>query len=165
MAYVVKLYAMLKAIYKPKYIALNLLLAAIQYGIFLYLAYVQGGGSVMLVTSGFFIWGLIITSSIALTVAIYSIKNTRRNNARATGTAASFSTLVVGTGLCGCSTTFPAVVAAGLGMSNTGVYALSSFLKNYNPYIFSILILLNLLAIGYYLNRFTKPDCKIKKIT
>lgn len=151
-----------KHIYKPKYIALNLFLGVAYYALFLYLAYIQGGGAVMLRTSGVLIFGLLATSSVALTIAIYSIANTRRNQAKSSGTAVSLGTLITGTGLCGCTTTFPAVIAAGIGVSSTGVYALGGFLKNNNPYIFSALIILNLFVIIYYLDRFSKPRCKLK---
>ena len=116
----------------------------------------------MLRTSGVLIFGLLATSSVALTIAIYSIANTRRNQAKSSGTAVSLGTLITGTGLCGCTTTFPAVIAAGIGVSSTGVYALGGFLKNNNPYIFSALIILNLFVIIYYLDRFSKPRCKLK---
>lgn len=149
-----------KSIYKPKYIALNLLLAIAYYALFVYLASVQGGGSIMLRTNPLLVLGLITTSSIALTIAIYSIKNTRRNYAKANGTAASLGTLVAGTGLCGCTTTFPAVIAAGIGVGSTGVYALSSFLKTYSTYIFSVLIVMNILVIAYYSNKLSRPMCK-----
>lgn len=152
----------IKNIYKPRYVALNLSFGVIYYALFLYLAYVQGGGAVMLRTSGILIFALIATSSIALTIAIYSIANTRRNQAKASGTAVSFGTLVTGTGLCGCTTTFPAVIAAGIGVSSTGVYALGGFLKNNNPYIFSVLIILNLFVIGYYLDKFSKRECRLR---
>lgn len=157
-----RLKLVIKEIYKPKYLALNLILAIAYYALFLYLAYIQGGGSVMVGTSGILIFGLIATSSIALTIAIYSISNTRRNKAKASGTAVSLGTMVTGTGLCGCTTTFPAVIAAGIGVSSTGVYALGGFLKNNNPYIFSGLIILNLFVIGYYLDKFSRRECKVR---
>lgn len=152
----------LRDIYNPKYIALNLSLAIIYYLLFLYFAYIQGGGAIMVSTSIILIFGLIVTSSITSTIAIYSIANTRRNQAKTSGTIASLGTLVAGTGLCGCTTTFPAVIAAGIGMSSTNVYALGGFLKNNNPYIFSVLILLNLFVIGYYLDKFSKRECRVK---
>ena len=152
----------LRSIYTPKYITLSIFLAIAYYAIFLYLAYIQGGGAIMLSTSIILIFGLILTSSITSTIAIYSISNTRRNQAKASGTVASLGTLVTGTGLCGCTTTFPALIAAGAGFSSTNVYALGGFLKNNNPYIFSFLILLNLIVAVYYLNKFSNPQCKLK---
>ena len=152
----------IKRVYKPKYLALNLLLGIAYYVIFLYLATIQGGGAIMTGTPWILVFGLIATSSIALTISIYSISNTRRNQAKASGTVVSLGTLVTGTGLCGCITTFPAVIAAGIGISSTGVYALGGFLKNYNPYIFSGLIILNLFVICYYLNKFSKRECRAK---
>ena len=152
----------IKRVYKPKYLALNLLLGIAYYVIFLYLATIQGGGAIMTGTPWILVFGLIATSSIALTISIYSISNTRRNQAKASGTAVSLGTIVTGTGLCCCVTTFPAIIAAGIGISTPGVYALGSFLKNYNLYIYSGLILLNLFVIGYYLNKFSKRECRAK---
>ena len=152
----------IKRIYKPKYLALNLLIGIAYYALFLYLATIQGGGAIMSGTPWVLVFGLIATSSITLTIAIYSISNTRNNQAKASGTAVSFGTIVTGTGLCGCATTFPAVIAAGIGISTTGVYALGSFLKNYNLYIYSGFIIMNLFVIGYYLNKFSKRECKVR---
>ncbi len=152
----------IKRIYKPKYLALNLLIGIAYYALFLYLAAVQGGGAIMPGTPWILVFGLIATSSITLTIVIYSISNTRNNQAKASGTAVSLGTIVTGTGLCGCATTFPAVIAAGIGISTTGVYALGSFLKNYNLYIYSGFIIMNLFVIGYYLNKFSKRECKVR---
>ena len=152
----------IKRVYKPKYLALNLLFGITYYALFLYLATIQGGGAIMSGTPWVLVFGLIATSSITLTIAIYSISNTRNNQAKASGTAVSFGTIVTGTGLCGCATTFPAVIAAGIGISTTGVYALGSFLKNYNLYIYSGFIIMNLFVIGYYLNKFSKRECKVR---
>ena len=152
----------IKRIYKPKYLALNLLIGIAYYALFLYLATIQGGGAIMSSAPWILVFGLIATSSITLTIVIYSISNTRNNQAKASGTAVSLGTIVTGTGLCGCVTTFPAVIAAGIGISTTGVYALGSFLKNYNLYIYSGFIIMNLFVIGYYLNKFSKRECKVR---
>ncbi len=146
-----------------KYIALNILLGVAYYELFLYLASVQGGGSIMVAANPFLILGLVVTSSIALTIGIYSIisyKNRTRNHAKINETAASIGTIVMGTGLCGCNTAFPLAAATALGVSSTGTFALGAVLKNYSTPILAGLVIINILVISYYSNKFSKPTRK-----
>ncbi|OJI07271.1 MAG: hypothetical protein BK997_03360 [Candidatus Micrarchaeum sp. ARMAN-1] len=151
-------YRTLKRIYKPKYIVLNLFILVAYSAIFLYLAYVQGGNAIM-ASNWPLVSVLIITSSIIMTIAIYSIKNTRRNKA---GTVGSAGAVVLGSGLCGCTTAFlPAIaIAAGVGASN--VYWLTGFLFSYSVEILSALIIMNLLIIVYYTNKLSSSQGKVK---
>ncbi len=154
---------MLRKIYRLKYIALGIFLGIIYYELFLYLASVQGGGFIMVEANPFLIFGLVATSSIALTMGIYSIisyKNLARNHAKINGTAASVGTIVMGTGLCGCNTAFPLAVATALGVGSTGTYALGGFLKDYGTPILAGMVIINILVIAYYSNKFSKPTCK-----
>ncbi len=149
----------LKQIYKPKYIILSLFLLAAYYAIFLYLAYIQGGNAIMVVAPWYVIFGLIFSSSILMTIAIYSVRNTRQNNAKASGTATSAGSVILGSGLCGCTTTLLPSVALFLGASTTTAYAISGFVRNYSVYIFTVSIIVNLIVIGYYLNEFSGSKC------
>ncbi|MDE1846347.1 MAG: hypothetical protein KGH53_03655 [Candidatus Micrarchaeota archaeon] len=145
----------LRAIYSPKYLMLNLFLGIAEYAVFIYLASVQGGGAVMLHTEWYFIFSLIATSSLLLTIATYSVFNKAGRNFGVNGTTCSATTVVVGSGLCGCTTTFSSAIAAlFLGAGSPGVYQLSAFLKNYSPYIFSIMILANVFVILFMLEKF-----------
>jgi len=158
-----RLYQTLKRVYKPKYIALNLLLAGVYYALFLYLSYVQGGNAIM--TSNWpLVFVLIISSSILLTIAIYSIKNTGRSSAKISGTVGSVGTVVLGSGLCGCTTTFLPVIATAIGVGTAGVFGLSRFLSDYSVEIFSAMIILNMLVIVYYTNKLSSQNCKINKV-
>ena len=158
-----KLGAMIKRVYTPKYAALSLALGVAYYAAFWYLAYIQGGDAVMLYMPIYLILALVASSSILTTVAVYSIRNTRKNNAKISGTAASASTLLLGSGLCGCTTTLLPTLAFAAGAGTPAVYALSSFLKNYNIWIISMLILFNTLVLAYYLNKLSSPACRVRK--
>ena len=160
-----KLYDTLRQIYKPKYIVLTIAIG-IAYSIaFWYLAYLEGGDAVMISVPIYMVFLLIVSSSILMTVAVYSIKNTRRNNIKTTGTAASAGTgtVILGSGLCGCTTTLLPTIAIAVGVSMPTVYVLASFLKNYNIEIISLLIAINVVALVYYLNKLSCPSCRIRK--
>ena len=158
-----KFYDTLREIYSPKYIGLTIALGIAYSVAFWYLAYIQGGNAVMLYIPIYLIFLLIASSSILTTIAIYSIKNTRRNNAKASGPATSASTVLLGSGLCGCTTTLLPTIALALGVSTPTVYAFSSFLKNYSIEIISMLIILNTVVLAYYLNKLSSPACRVGK--
>ena len=158
-----KFYDTLREIYSPKYIGLTIALGIAYSVAFWYLAYIQGGNAVMLYIPTYLIFLLIASSSILTTIAIYSIKNTRRNNAKMSGPATSASTVLLGSGLCGCTTTLLPTIALALGVSTPTVYAFSSFLKNYSIEIISMLIILNTVVLAYYLNKLSSPARRVGK--
>ncbi len=158
-----KLVAMIKRIYTPKYAALSLALGVAYYAAFWYLAYIQGGNAVMLYVPIYLVLLLVASSSTLTTVAVYSIRNTRNNNAKISGTATSASTLLLGSGLCGCTTTLLPTLALAVGAGTPAVYALSSFLKNYNVEIITALIILNTIVLAYYINKLSSPKCTVRK--
>ena len=154
---------MIKRIYTPKYAALNLALGVAYYAVFWSLAYIQGGNAVMLYIPIYLILLLVASSSILMTVTVYSIRNTRKNNAKLSGTATSASTLLLGSGLCGCTTTLLPTLALAVGAGTPAVYALSSFLKNYDVEIISALIVLNMIVLAYYINKLSSPKYTVGK--
>ncbi len=158
-----KPWATIKRVYTPKYAALSLALCVAYYAAFWYLAYIQGGNAVMLYIPIYLVLALVASSSMLTTVAVYSIRNTRKNNAKLSGTATSASTLLLGSGLCGCTTTLLPTLAFAVGAGTPAVYALTSFLRNYNVEIISALIILNAMVLAYYLNKLSSPKCRIGK--
>ncbi len=156
-------YDALREIYKPKYAILTVVLGITYSFAFWYLAYIQGGSAVMLSVPIYMVFLLVASSSILMTIAVYSMWNTRKNNLKAIGTAPSVGTIVLGSGLCGCTTTLLPTIALAVGMSTPAVYALTSFLRNYNMEIILLLITLNVVVVAYYLNKLSSPRCKIKK--
>ncbi len=157
-----KFYYTLKKIYTPKYMLLSIVLGIVYSIAFLYLAYLQGGNAIMLYIPVYLIFLLIASSAILMTVSIYSIRNMRKSNAKKTGTAASAGTVILGSGLCGCTTTLLPTVALAVGISTPTVYVLASFLKNYSVAIVSLLIVINVVVLVYYLNRLSRKRYKVK---
>ncbi len=143
-------------IYKPKYMTLNIFLAVVYYLGFLYLAYVQGGNAIMTSLPAYAIFFLIATSSILMTVSIYSILNATKDKPKASSGAVSIGTVVIGSGLCGCTTTLIPSVALAVGAGTSVAFALSSLIKNYSPEIISALIIVNVLIIAYSINKLSK---------
>lgn len=158
-----RFYDTLREIYKPKYAVLTVVLGITYSFAFWYLAYIQGGSAVMLSVPIYMVFLLVASSSVLMTIAVYSMWNTRKNNANVKGTAASAGTVILGSGLCGCTTTLLPTLALAAGMSTPAVYALTSFLRDYNVEIILLLIALNVAVIAYYLNKLSDPTCKIKK--
>ena len=154
-------FKIIKEIYKPRYIALNALLAVIYYLFFSYLVGVQKA-SAFFIFPWYLISALILTSSVLSTIAIYSIRATRNNQAKISASGLSLGTIVVGTGLCGCTTSFPILAVTTIGLSAEAVTSFGSFLINYNVIIFSVFVLANTLTISYYLNKLSSPECKVK---
>ncbi len=158
-----KFYDTLRKIYRPKYIGLTIALGIVYSIAFWYLSYIQGGNAVMLYVPIYLILALVASSSILTTVAVYSIRNTRKNNAKISGTAASASTLLLGSGLCGCTTTLLPTAALAVGIGTPTVYMLASFLKNYSIEIVSLLIVINVVVLVYYLNKLSSPKYRVRK--
>ena len=157
-----RFYAVLHEIYRPKYVAITFVLGIAYAFAFWCLAYIQGGNAVMRSVPIYLIFLLIASSSILMTIAIYSIRNMRKNGAK-TGTAASAGTVILGSGLCGCTTALLPTVALAVGLSAPATYALTSFLSNYSIEIVSLLIALNVVVIVYYLNKLSNPMRRLRK--
>lgn len=160
--YLTKSISVIKSVYKPRYVALNILLAVAYYLGFLYLSYVQGGNAIMTNLPAYAIFFLIATSSILMTVSIYSVLNATKGKPKASSSAASIGTVVIGSGLCGCTTTLIPSVALAVGAGMPVAFALSSLIKNYSPEIISALIMANVLVIAYTINKLSKSKKRLK---
>lgn len=153
----------IKSIYKPKYILLNIAIAVAYYYLISYLLSLQQRGIPITSVPIYLIYALVATSSVSLTIAIYSISNTRRNKAKVSATTASLITTFLGGILSGCSCQ-AAILFNVLAISvGTGEASLVNTVVGENaPIIFGAMIIINLFVIGYYLNKLSKPNCKIK---
>ncbi len=151
-----------KRIWRPKYIILNIVFGVIYYYFLLYLVVIQRG-TLFFIIPQILIYSMVITSSVMLTIAVYSISNTRRNSARFSASGAGAGSIIAGSTLCGCTSSFPILLATAVGISFDGLLALKNFLINYGPIIFSLLVALNLVVILYYLNKLPRPGCRAKK--
>ncbi len=154
----------LKEIYKPKYIALNIAIAVAYYYIIEYLLSIQQRGIPITSVPVYLIYILVLTSSITFTIAIYSIGNTRRNNAKISASSASVATTLVGGVLagCGCQAAILFNVLT-VSIGTGGATLVNTIVTENAPLIFSAMIIINLFVIGYYLEKLSNPKCRIKK--
>ena len=154
----------LKSIYNLKYIALNLVVFAVYYVLIRLIVVSQE--RVFLIVNPilyYMIYPLAITSSILLTIAIYSIGNTRRNMAKVTASGLSAITAMLGSVVVSCGCAVPILFSlAAIGISGADIIYLNDFFSAYSMELVLVFIFLNLLLTIYYLNKLSKPSCRIK---
>jgi hypothetical protein len=152
-----------KKIYRPKYIVLNIAIAVAYYYLIEYLLSIQQRGIPITSVPLYLIYALVATTSVSLTIAVYSISNTRRNEAKVSATATSVITAFIGGIISGCSCQ-AAILFSVLEVSvGAGEATLVNTVVGENaPLIFGAMIIINLFVIGYYLNKLSKPSCRIK---
>ncbi len=154
----------LKEIYGPKYILLNAAIAVGYYFVISYILSVQQQGIPFTSVPIYLIYLLAATSSITLTIAIYSIGNTRRNEAKISATSVSAATTVFGGIISGCGCQAAILLNVLTISAGTGEATLINTIATENaPWIFAAMIIINLFVIGYYLDKLSKPSCKIGK--
>jgi hypothetical protein len=154
----------LRDIYKPKYIVLNIAIAVVYYYFVEYLLSIQQKGIPITSVPLYLVYVLVAVSSVTFTIAIYSIRNTRRNEAKVSASSTSLLTTVAGGVVAGCGCQ-AAILFNVLSLSvGTGEATLINTVATENsPLIFGAMIIINLFVIGYYLDKLSKPACKIKR--
>ncbi len=153
-----------RSIYKPKYAAINIVTFVLYY--FIMRAIILADNPIILFANTFAqyaFYGVAITSSVLITVAIYSVYNTRNNNAKVSATASSGITAVVGSLAVGCGCGFSVLSSlAVLGLSSGEIISLNSVLADYQTPLLILALAANLILIAYYGNKLSKPSCRIK---
>lgn len=153
----------LKQIYSPEFILLNVAFAAMYYLLLTGLLSVQQQGVPFTSVPLVLVYALAISSSVPLTIAVYSISNTRRNRAKLSASTSSIATTVAG-GLvagCGCQAALLTSILAAFTTTGSAVGASTIAAEN-APALFAILIVINIFVAAYYLNRLSKPMCRIR---
>jgi thiol:disulfide interchange protein len=153
-----------KSIYaKPAYIAFNMAAALAYYYLISYLLAVQQKGIPVTAVPVYLIYFLAATSSVTLTIAVYSIGNTRRNQARISATSVSAASAFAGGIISGCSCQAAILFNALAFVAGAGEATLVNTIIGENaPIIFAAMIVLNLFLAVYYLERLSHPKCKLK---
>lgn len=153
----------IKGIYRPKYVLLNIAIAVAYYYMIKYLLSIQQNGIPITSVPVYLIYLLVAGSSILLTIAVYSISNTRRNNAKISATSASVVTALAGGVISGCGCQ-AAILFNILALSIGGGEAtlINTVVGEHAFLIFSAMIIINFFVIGYYLQKLSKPGCRIK---
>jgi hypothetical protein len=154
----------LKGIYTPKYAAFNIAVAVVYYYLITFILSVQQHGIPVTPVPLYLIYALAAVSSVTLTIAAYSISNTRKNKAKISATSVSAATALAGGVIsgCGCQAAILFNVLA-LGLGGGEATLINTIVSENAPMIFGALIAANLLVTVYYLNKLSKPSCRIRK--
>ncbi len=153
-----RIFLALKAVYKrPRYIALNLAFIAVYYYLFRYLVLLQNRGLFLVLgVPLYLIYAVVITSSILMTVAIYTVFARRSPYNVYGGVLGSASAVVAGI-VSGCGCTAPLVLGGfTLVVGVSEATYLNNFLSDNTFAILLFFLFLNLLMFVYYL--YHMPD-------
>ena len=155
----------LASIYRPRYVVLNIASFVVYYYAYFELIAYQNLGVFLSNVSEGLLYLLVLTSSVLLTVAVYSIRNTRNNRASVSGTTLGTVTTLFGGVIGGCGCSVPVISSlAVVGLSASEVVSLNNFLADYQNDIFGLMVVVNLVVIVYYLFRLSSASCKIAKV-
>ncbi|MEM0201645.1 MAG: hypothetical protein QXR73_00510 [Candidatus Micrarchaeaceae archaeon] len=160
-------YEMFKSLYvkKPKYIALNL--AAFLAYYFIMEGIVLFDNKIILfnnIISEYIFYLIAITSSVLVTLAVYSAFNTRNNNAKLSAPVSGSVIALAGSFAVSCGCSFSALsYLAVIGLSAGSIISLDTTIANYETPIMFVALILNIAMLGYYANKLSKPVCVIKQ--
>lgn len=156
------LFSLLKSIYRPGYAILNIAVALIYYYAFIFLVKAQNYGILLLSIPMWLLLALVITASVLFTIAIYSINNTRRNQAKVSASTLGVATTLAGGVIGGCGCSAPLIFGlTALGVSASSITPLYLFLADNAVVLFSAMVLVNLATLAYYLWKLSNPSCRI----
>ncbi|MFI5412422.1 MAG: hypothetical protein ACHQX1_00860 [Candidatus Micrarchaeales archaeon] len=160
-----RMYHTLREVYKrPTYIAINIVSIIVYYYLFVYLIKIQQQGLFFATIPDYLIYLLVITSSIALTIGLYSIKNTINNGAKELSTGIGTATALAGGVVGGCGCAAPLVLGLSVfGLNTTQTFALIDFISANQLILFSLMIAINFFVVIYYLNKLSEPSCEIRR--
>lgn len=155
----------LASIYRPRYVVLNIAAFVVYYYAYLELIAYQNLGVFLSNVSEGLLYALVLTSSMLLTIAVYSIRNTRNNRASVSATTLGTVATLFGGVIGGCGCSVPAISSLALvGLSASEVVSLNNFLADYQNKIFGLMVVANLAVIFYYLFRLSSASCRITKV-
>ncbi|MGC8537975.1 MAG: hypothetical protein ACP5MZ_03270 [Candidatus Micrarchaeia archaeon] len=157
----------LRRIYSnPAYIAVNIVAAVVYYGLYSYILSIQTHGIEVDINlpPSYLVYLLVITSSILLTIAVFSVKSTKNNQAKISASATGSITAAFGGVLGGCGCTSPLLfgILAPLGLGSQFV-TFDMFFVTYQIELFIVFILINVGLAAYYLDRLANPKCALKR--
>jgi hypothetical protein len=154
----------LKEIYTLKYIALNIAVAVAYYYLISYLLSLQQNGIPITSVPIYLVYLLAMASSVTLTIAIYSINNTRRNRAKLSASSVSAASTLLGGVISGCGCQAAILFnALALVLGSGEATLINTTVADNAPLIFGALILINLFVIAYYLEKLSRPACRLKR--
>ncbi len=158
-------YRRIKEIYSdPKYVGLNVILFLAYYAGVYYLIKLHGG---IISLSGpmtlYLLYALLVTSSMMMTLAIYSFAKASSRKGAAKAGGIGILTAAAGGFAVSCGCEIPAALSiAAVGVSSAEFVVADNIITRYTPEIIAIAILVNLVFMAYYLNRLQNDGCKTK---
>ncbi|MCL5680188.1 MAG: hypothetical protein M1465_02520 [Candidatus Marsarchaeota archaeon] len=149
---------------KPRYIALNAIALVAYY--FIMRSLVLLNNKIILFNgaiSQYAFYSIAITSSVLVTIAVFSAFNTRNNKAKVSASASGSAIAVAGSFAvsCGCSFSMLSYLAV-LGISSGSIISIDGAIATYQTPLILAALLLNVIIIAYYFNKLSKPICSIK---
>jgi hypothetical protein len=158
------MYRSLRSIYQPAYFFLNVAILVVYYSLFNFLISLQQQGAVIVVIPLYLLYLLTLTSSIAMTIGIYSIRNSINNSAKYSSTSIGTATTAIGAIIGGCNCTAPLLFGLGaFGASALDIASTINFISANETYLFVVMTAINLAITVYYLDRLSRPSCMMKK--
>ena len=160
-------YGMFKALYvrKPKYIALNVAAFLIYY--FVMRGIVLSDNRIILfnnTVSEYLFYLIAITSSVIVTLAVYAAFNTRNNKAKVSAPVSGSAIALAGSFAVSCGCSFSALsYLAVIGLSTGSIISLDTTIANYETPLMLAALILNIVILGYYANKLSKPACAIRQ--
>lgn len=152
----------LRSVYTPKYIVFNIVAAITYYFLYVYLIMAQQNGAFVVAISSYFIYAVVITSSIMLTIAIYAARNTKNNEAKEVASLLGTGTAVFSAVVGGCACEAPLIYGlTAFGLSTATTFGIDNFVAANQSAIFSLMIAINFFVVLYYLDKLSKPSCRL----
>ncbi len=140
-----------KSVYKPAYIALNIVVAALYYLLFVLLIRYQNYGILITGVPKLLLYALVVTSSVMFTIGVYAMKKSLKRKTAASASAVGTAMTLFAGVIAGCGCSAPLIYSITIfGLSVAEISVLAAFITTYSAYIVSAIVVVNVLLILYY---------------
>lgn len=160
-----RIVALLKDVYRPRYVALNIAAFAVYY--FIAMALIRMNNTIAILYAPYarpLFYAVMATGSIMFTLAVYSIRNTRKNSAKYASSAAGTVTAVTSSLFIGCGCQAPATLGLfSIFVGSASALGADVFIADHEALLLLLLLFINVVLLSYYMLRLSKPQCRIKK--
>ncbi len=157
--------ALLRDVYRPRYVALNLAVFVAYYLASMVLVRLDNSTTILFAPyARLAFYAVMVTGSVMFTLAVYSIRNTRNNAARYTSSAAGTVT-AVGSGLfvgCGCQAPL-ALSVFSVFVGGANALGAEVFITDYETPVLLTLLFINTALISYYMLKLSRPSCRVSR--
>ncbi|MCL4411642.1 hypothetical protein M1329_01790 [Candidatus Marsarchaeota archaeon] len=157
-----RLYELLRKVYSPKYVALNVAAFAVYYLAATSIAKFSSGVVIFAPYSNVLFYAVLATASVLLTLSVYSIQNTRRNAAKYSASLSGTFTAIGGGLFLGCGCQAPILFSVfSLFVGSANALGADVFISDYELPLLLALLFINAAIISYYLYKLSRPECSL----